>query len=265
MYRVLEAGSGDPVILLHGIGGSADEWRPVLPHIAKGYRVIAPDAPGHGGSPPSVQSTWDLAFYTAFIARLLDDLGVDRASIVAMSGGGAVALNLVATLPNKVSRLVLISAAGLGRQVAWSYRMGALAPPLVRAALQRTSVASVRAFGRRLCYHSDRIPDGWPERRVESWKTPGAIEAFIETSRATLSWTGQRTSFVDRLPQMLHPTMILWGENDPVLPVRHGIRAARLIPNAQLHVYPECGHLPVWEYPDDVNARIVHFLGSESV
>ncbi|MEN9616083.1 MAG: hypothetical protein RL022_1505, partial [Chloroflexota bacterium] len=148
--RLIDRGRGEPVILLHGIGGSADEWSKVIPQLSTRFRVLAPDAPGHGLSPRPIGRTlsYDLEFFTRFVLELLDELDIERISVVGMSGGGAIALNLATAIPDRVDGLVLVSSAGLGTEVAWSYRLGSVLPKLVRFGLRRSTVASIQSFGR---------------------------------------------------------------------------------------------------------------------
>ncbi len=260
--RVIDSGQGEPVLLLHGIGGSADEWSKVIPQLSTRFRVLAPDAPGHGLSqkPDGPAHTYDLAYYTRLILGLLDALGIERIPVVGMSAGGAIALNLATAMPDRVASLILVSSAGLGTEVAWSYRLGSIVPPLVRFGLRLSTVKSTRSFGRALCFNPEHVPDGWAERRVEAWRAPGAIDAFLTTARATIGWAGQRHNFLHCLRQIKHRTLILWGRNDPILPVAHATRASRLIHGSTIHIYDQCGHMPIWEYPIDVSARVADFL-----
>jgi pimeloyl-ACP methyl ester carboxylesterase len=94
------------------------------------------------------------------------------------------------------------------------------------------------------------------------WATPGAIEAFLATARAGVSIFGQKVDFSARLPEVRQPTLVVWGRQDPVIPVAHGIAAARALPNARLHIFEECGHMPVWEYPDDFSRLVLDFLAT---
>ena len=239
--RLIDRGRGEPVILLHGIGGSADEWSEVIPQLSTRFRVLAPDAPGHGLSPGPIGRThsYDLEFYTRFVLGLLDALDIERISVVGMSGGGAIALNLATSMPSRVDSLVLVSSAGLG-----------------------TAVASIQSFGRALCFNPESVPVGWAEKRLEIVRTAGVVDAFLATAHATIGWSGQRNNFVHRLHQIKQRTLLLWGRNDPILPVAHAIRAARLIHGSRLHIYENCGHMPIWEYPGDVSVRIGDFIAA---
>jgi 4,5:9,10-diseco-3-hydroxy-5,9,17-trioxoandrosta-1(10),2-diene-4-oate hydrolase len=256
--RVLTAGEGPPLLLLHGIGGSADEWLDVMPRFAARYRVVAADAPGHGYSHKPARHRYDVGYYVDSVLGLMDALGMAQAPIVAISGGGAVALSIALSQPARASKLVLVDAAGLGREVAWSYRVATL--PFMGHAIGRSSRRSVEAFGRALLYRPDRLPEGWVDRRMAIRATEGATAAFVATARAGVSLRGQRVDFSRRLGEIRQPTLILWGRQDPIIPVAHGIAAAKAIPNARQHVFEECGHMPIWEYPEEVGRLVSEFL-----
>ena len=262
--RILVAGpeTAPPLVLLHGIAGSADEWQGVMPGLAERYRVYAPDAPGHGHSAkPRAHDghRYDVAFYTAATLDLLGALGVDRAPLLALSGGGPVALTLALDHPDRVTHLVLVDAAGLGREVSWNYRLATL--PFARTLFRRgLTPTSIEAAGRRLLHNRDRLPDGWAERRLAIWSTDGAVEAFFATVRHNLTLRGQRHTFTHRLPDVVQPTLIVWGRQDPIIPLAHALSAARLIPNARLHLFDPCGHIPPWEYPDEFVRLLLDFL-----
>jgi 4,5:9,10-diseco-3-hydroxy-5,9,17-trioxoandrosta-1(10),2-diene-4-oate hydrolase len=221
--------------------------------------VIAPDAPGHGFSEKPRGAAYDLATYTSSVVGLLEALGIKRAPLVAISGGGAVALQLALTHAERVSRLVLVDAAGLGREVAWTYRVTTL--PFVRQLFRRSlDPRSVEAFGRSLCYRRDRLPDGWVDRRLAIWSTEGAVEAFFATVGASLTLYGQKVDFSRRLHQVRQPTLIIWGRQDPILPLAHGVRAGQRMPQARLQVFEQCGHMPMWEYPDEFVRAVLDFV-----
>lgn len=257
--RVLVAGSGWPLMLLHGIAGSADEWLGVMPNFAEHYRVVTADAPGHGFSEKPLTHGYDVRSYVESVLGLMDAFGIRRAPLVAISGGGTIALSLALDHPDRVSKLVLVDAAGLGRQVALSYRLATL-PFAHRVFRRSTTSTSIAAFGRALCYAPTRLPEGWVDRRLRIWSSPGAVEAFFTTARASLSLRGQRTDFSRRLHEIRQPTLILWGRQDRIIPVSHAIAAARTIPNAQLNIFERCGHMPIWEYPEEFTKTVLEFL-----
>lgn len=261
-HRVLVGGTGPPLLLLHGIGGSADEWLSVLPPLAERFRTIAPDAVGHGFSEKPPAHPYDVETYTQSVLGIMDAYGIDQTPLMAVSGGGAVALSLALRHPQRLSKLVLVDAAGLGRGVAWRYRLATL--PFTRSLMRRTNRRAIEAFGRGLCFHRDRLPEGWVERRLDIWATAGAVEAFVATVRANLTLRGQRVEFSTRLEEILQPTLVIWGRQDTTLPVSHGIQAAQRIPGARLHVFEQCGHMPFWEYPREFAQLVLEFLSPEA-
>jgi pimeloyl-ACP methyl ester carboxylesterase len=256
--RVLAAGPGEPLLLLHGLGGSADEWMGVVPRLAERFRVLAPDAPGHGWSEKPAGYRYSVESYVQMAVALMDTLGIGCAPAIAVSGGGVVALALALEHPERISKLVLVDAAGLGREVAWRYRVATL--PLARYALRRARRREIEAFGRAMCYDRRRLPEGWVERRLRIWHSPGAVDAFIATARAGLSLRGQRFDFSRRLGELRQPTLLIWGRQDPILPVAHALAAQRAIPQAELHIFERCGHVPMWEYPQEFAERVLAFL-----
>jgi 4,5:9,10-diseco-3-hydroxy-5,9,17-trioxoandrosta-1(10),2-diene-4-oate hydrolase len=164
-----------------------------------------------------------------------------------------------------VRRLVLVSAAGLGREVAWSYRLATLPGMELLAAYflggGRLDRRGMEAFGRAMCYDPARLPADWAAQRQAIWATPGAVEAFYATARAGLSLAGQRVDFSPRLPQVRQPTLLVWGRQDATIPVAHALAAARALPDARLHVFERCGHMPMWEYPGAFAETVLDFLG----
>ncbi len=263
--RVLVAGpeGGPPLVMLHGLGGSADDWLEVMPRLAGQYRVVAPDAPGHGLSEKPAGFVYDRDGYVRATLGLLDALDVRRAPVLAISGGGSVAVSIALDHAERVSKLVLVDAAGLGRDVAWSYRATTLpwAPWVFRRSMRSMTPQSLEVFGKSLLHRRDRLPRGWAERRLQIWSTEGAVPAFFGTVQAGMSLRGQRVDHTRRLHEVRQPALIVWGRQDPVIPVRHGIRAARLMPNARLHIFDDCGHMPIWEYVEEFSGLVAGFLG----
>jgi pimeloyl-ACP methyl ester carboxylesterase len=97
---------------------------------------------------------------------------------------------------------------------------------------------------------------------MKIWSTPGAVDAFVATARAGLSLRGQRVFFSDRLPDIRQPTLIVWGRQDPIIPVSHAHAAHAALPNSKLVIFDECGHMPLWEYPREFCQVVLEFLSS---
>ena len=148
--RYLRAGTtGTPLLLLHGVGDNAFDWRWVMPALASTHRVYAPDLPGSGGSARPLDD-YSPAFFTRFVAAFLDALGVDHAAVIGNSLGGLVGLRLALAEPQRVTALGLVSSGGLGREVTYALRSLAL-PGYGKLAVawgKRRPGAAQRALGR---------------------------------------------------------------------------------------------------------------------
>src|SRR5664280_2354796 len=236
-YRM--AGSGPALLLIHGIAGSSATWREVMPTLARHYTVIAPDLIGHGQSAKPV-GDYSLGAYASGMRDLLGVLGVERATMVGQSFGGGVALQLAYQHPECCERLVLVDSGGLGREVSWVLRlmtlpgtefiMPALFPSIVR---ERGNDVS-RMLHRRGVRMS-RIGEMWSA--YASLTQSANRHAFVRTIRAVIDPGGQTLSAMDRLHLAAQlPTLIVWGDNDTIIPVSHAHAAHEAIPGSRLEI-----------------------------
>src|SRR5687767_2108236 len=185
------AGSGPPVVLVHGMVNSSRHWEPVALRLARDYTVIAPDLIGHGDS-ATPRGDYSLGAHAASIRDLLTAIGIDRASIVGHSLGGGVAMQYFWQFPERTERLVLVSSGGLGREVSPLLRSMALPGigVVVAAAAHPRVVDAVASTGRQ-----GRVI----ARALRPLSQPGARQAFLQTLRAVIDARGQRVSATDRL------------------------------------------------------------------
>ena len=245
-YR--RAGAGPVVLLIHGITGSSATWEHVIEPLAERFTVVAPDLLGHGESAKPV-GDYSLGAYASGLRDLVAALGYDRASVVGHSLGGGVAMQLAYQFPERCERMVLVSSGGLGRELNALLRSAALPgsevvlPLLCAPGVLRVS-DSVGAFlgGLGLRAGSD-LEEIW--RGFSSLADAEARQAFIHTLRSLVDWGGQRVSATDRLylaEEM--PTLIMWGERDRIIPLRHGVQAHRLVPGSRFEAFPGAGHFP---------------------
>jgi pimeloyl-ACP methyl ester carboxylesterase len=254
------AGEGPLLVLLHGITSTSDAWRGVMPTLAENYTVIAPDMIGHGRS-AKPRGDYSLGAYAAGVRDLLAVLGFERGTVVGHSLGGAIAMQLAYLFPEYVERLALIASGGLGKEV----------HPLLRAATLPGSewvlplLASewpVRAGGAVNAVASKLGIDAGPDlaefaRGYASLVHEGARDAFLDTMRSVIGPDGQKVSAMDRLylaDQI--PFLLMWGANDPVIPVDHGRRAREVVPHCRYVEIDGSGHWPMLDAPD----RIIHEL-----
>ncbi len=246
VFRV--AGSGPPLLLIHGIGDSSATWRTVIPALARHHLVIAPDLLGHGNS-AKPRADYSVAAYANGMRDLLGVLGIDRVTIVGHSLGGGVTMQFAYQFPEKTERMVLVSSGGAGQGVSPLLRLATL--PGAQAALSVLrlpggGLAADAAVG--LLARLDRglavdAPD--LRRVVEALPDSTARAAFIRTLRAVVDWRGQVVTMLDRsyLVRAL-PTLLVWGTLDSVLPIGHGYRAHAAMPGSRLEVFEGAGHFP---------------------
>ncbi|WP_267642845.1 alpha/beta fold hydrolase [Haloarchaeobius amylolyticus] len=252
-----------PVVLLHG--GGLDEarlsWRHLLPALADEHHVLAPDWPGYGSSGPASRQP-SLRYYADVLAEFCDELGLERVSLVGISMGGGIALQFATDHTDRVERLVLVDSYGLGTSVPG----GRLAYWFTRA--ERLNRALWWLFS-----HSDRLgrrsirsmvvegDDDLEADALAALQRPDVGEAWHAFQRHEVTPTGLRTAFLDRLPDLDVPTLVVHGERDPLVPVDWAIRAHAMLPDAELFVLPGCGHMPPRERPESFADRVRAFLG----
>ena len=219
IYRI--AGSGPPVVLIHGMVNSSRHWEQVAMRLADVHTVVAPDLIGHGDS-ATPRGDYSLGAHAASIRDLLTGIGIDKATIVGHSLGGGVAMQFFYQFPQRTERLALVSSGGLGREVSPLLRTAALpgvSPLLSLAAHDRVLSALeagstwLRARGSPRAKHLQAIA-----RALGPLKEPGAREAFLQTLRAVIDVRGQRVSARDRLYLLgSMPTLVVWaaGQDHP--------------------------------------------------
>jgi pimeloyl-ACP methyl ester carboxylesterase len=261
-YR--QAGWGPVVVLIHGITGSARTWEDVMEPLAERYTVVAPDLLGHGES-AKPRGDYSLGAYASGIRDLLAALGHSRATIVGHSLGGGVAMQMAYQFPERVDRLVLVSSGGLGREVNLLIRAAVLPGselvlPLLASNMIISRVDAVGAFLGRLGFRAGAdLEEMW--RGFSSLNDAEARAAFIHTLRTIVDPTGQRVSATDRLYLAKDmPSLLMWGEHDPVIPFEHGVRASELMPGSRLITFPDAGHFPHRDDPRRFVRELIDFI-----
>ncbi len=257
----LVAGSGRPLLLLHGVGESSAYWREVLPRLASRYTVYAPDLPGYGASDPlpsdEAPAPERLAEAMAAFLDTVNGAEAPPAVVVGHSLGGSIALELALGYPDRVHRLVLEDSAGLGHYVNPALR--ALTVPGygdVATRAGRTSIGAVhRAWARiPLMFAQPHLaPPHWVAEQRRLAGLPHHLHTSLAALRTQAGPFGQRRVLLDALPQLRIPTLIIWGAQDAVVPVSQARHAASRLRHGQLAVVPGCGHVPHLERPE-------HFL-----
>jgi pimeloyl-ACP methyl ester carboxylesterase len=256
-----DAERDDPVLMIHGLGGWAENWRDVMPDItASGRRAIAIDLPGFGESErPRRSRYFDPAdpFYAPFIFAVLDTLGIARAHVAGHSFGGAVAITAALWRPERVRSLTLVAPGGLGTSVVRELRLLTLPGMGMLARLRRSP-----AITRQVLYSCFHDPSACPEEVVAEAIRYGAPAAgeMIRALRSAVSFRRGvrdevRGPWLARAERWRGPTLVVWGREDRVVPLSHANELDALAPHAELEVVPSCGHLVMVERPREM-ARI---------
>jgi pimeloyl-ACP methyl ester carboxylesterase len=262
IYRI--AGSGPPVVLIHGMVNSSRHWESVALQLADAYTVIAPDLIGHGDS-ATPRGDYSLGAHAASIRDLLAAIGIERATIVGHSLGGGVAMQFFYQFPQRTERLVLVSSGGLGHEVSPLLRGAALpgAPLLLSLAARPRVLAALISAGDRLRERGSSRGTYLRAiaRALQPLQKPGAREAFLQTLRSVIDVRGQRVSARDRLYLLRDmPTLIVWGARDNTIPLAHGRHTHEAAPGSRFEILPRAAHFPNLEDPDGLAAVLRDFL-----
>lgn len=256
-YR--RCGNGPALLLIHGLAGSSSTWADVLPQLSEQFTVVSPDLPGHGDS-DKAPGDYSLGSLASILRDLLAVLDIERATIIGHSLGGGIAMQFAYQYPESCDRLVLVDSGGLGREVSWMLR--ALALPGSELVMPLLFPGFVRDWGDSLerFLHDRGIRFG---RLSESWRAYASLthadnrQAFVRTVRAVIDAGGQSVSAVDRLYLTSEiPTLIVWGDQDGIIPIAHAHSAHEVMPESQLSIVEGAGHFPHVEEPAQF-ARIV--------
>jgi pimeloyl-ACP methyl ester carboxylesterase len=250
-YRM--AGSGPPIVLIHGITASSQVWELVGPTLARHHTVLAPDLTGHGDS-AKPRGDYSMGAFASGIRDLVLSLDLGPATVVGHSLGGGVAMQFAYQFPERTARLALVSSGGLGRRVHGFLRAATLpGSELVLPLLAgRRVLGAGRAFGRAL----GRVGVALGNDALEMARGHASLghaenrAAFVHTLRASIDVTGQRVQALDRLylAQEL-PLLIVWGARDRIIPPEHGYRAHELVPGSRFELFERAGHFPHLDEP----------------
>lgn len=263
-YRM--AGNGPVVVLIHGLAGSSTTWKTVMPLLAKRFTVVAPDLMGHGGS-AKPRGDYSLGAYASGVRDLMVALGIDRATIVGHSLGGGVAMQLAYQFPERCERLVLVASGGLGREVSLFLR--AVSLPGSEYIIPVVLNARFRSIAERVGSLLGRA--GWrpDSTQAEMWRSYTNLtehkgqQAFVHTVRSVIDVAGQRVDASDRLYLAASmPTLIVWGDQDRIIPVGHAGTTHQAIPNSRLEILHGVGHLLPFTHGERFVELLVDFIDS---
>jgi len=252
---------GTAVILVHGLGGSIENWVHNIDALAQHHRVYAMDLVGFGRAEKTLL-THDLNVLGKFIDDFMKTQSVEKASLVGNSLGGGLVLRFAIDFPGKVEKLVLVDNAGMGREVILDFKVASL--PLIGEFLTRPSRKGTARLWKKVVYDSSLVTERLVEECYGLLTLPGTQKALLATVRACINLSGQRADLtgllISKLGTITAPTLIFWGQQDRILPLAHAHIAMKKIPNARLHIFDRCGHMPQFEHPEEFNKLVLDFL-----
>ncbi len=253
----LEAGSGQPVILLHGTGGEGARWMPTIRALAPEFRVIALDQIGFGQSDKPL-TTYHNGVFAGFLARFMKAIGVPKASLVGQSMGAQVALSLAVQNPQSVDRLVLVNGG--------SFRSGSAtsnaAPPdwHARQIANAGTLSESREYLEKLYYDHSLITDELVERNlILRLRSAHTIESMQLASDRGLGGLTE-----EQVRGIKAPTLLVWGANDKLSPPANADKLNAVIQDSRKVLIDKAGHYPFLEHPDKFNQVVLQFLKSQS-
>jgi pimeloyl-ACP methyl ester carboxylesterase len=259
-YVDVGSGGEEPVVLVHGLGGQWQNWLENIPRLGQERRVLALDLPGFGLTPEPSDGKISISGYGRVVDSFCDKLGLGEVDMVGNSMGGFVAAEVAIQFPERVSRLALVSAAGITSADALQapiLTIGRLASAIATNTAARFRVLAARPITRHaslaLVARHPRLLK--PDLAYEGFFKGAGKGGFDDALRACLDY-----DFRDRLPEVKVPTLIVWGEKDSIIPVRDANEFERLIPDSRKVVMEDTGHIPMAERPQAFNDVLVEFL-----
>ena len=247
--RYLEAGSGPPLVLVHGLGShAAQDWGRLMAPLGRRFHVLAPDLPGFGQSERPPDADYSIPMQVEAVRAFMDAKGVRRARLAGISMGGWIAARLAGESPERVERLVLVDAAGM-RPDGPTIPAEALLPRDEEGV--RRLVATVR--------RNAPVPPSFVARDIlalrlrEEW----IVRRALESMRSGDDWLNGTLGRADM------PVLVVWGKQDVLIPVAYGIALAAEFPRAELAVLDGCGHVPIADCPEAFDEAVVPFLAAD--
>ena len=267
--RVVEAGEGEPLILIHGVGGHAEAYARNVTRLAEaGFHAIAIDLLWHGlsGRPEFDPETYPLRFSDQ-VVDLLDQVGAQKAHIEGESLGGWVAMSTALRYPDRVDKLVLNTTAGVEWKEESQVRVDTVGGRdlLIQrslAAIQDPNPETVRKRLEWLMAAPDRVTDELVDLRMQLYQMPEVNKALEGVFRGGLGIGKDRSQYLteEQVASIKHPTLVLWTDKNPGAGPDVGERIAKLISGARYYCMMDAAHWPQWEHPEEHDREVIRFL-----
>lgn len=244
-YDVLGPVQGAPVVLVHGLGGRAEEWLTLAHALAQaGYRVYLPDLPGYGQSEKPGGFSYSIADEAKIVVGFFDAAGLKQVDLGGISMGGWIVQDVAANHPERIRKLIAFDSAGIHELPAWDTRL-----------FTPANSDQVNQLNELLYPDPKPVPGFIARDIVRMTQRNGWV-----IQRAVASMLTGRDAADDLLPKIKMPMLIVWGKEDRVMPLHQGERMHQLAPHSQLEIFAGCGHLTPYQCEDQVAPRVVEFL-----
>jgi pimeloyl-ACP methyl ester carboxylesterase len=262
-YRDEGVRTRPPVLLIHGIGRSLEDWEGLYGRLATDHRVISLDLPGFGLS-ERTEGRYSMESMARFVIAALDTLGEHRPlHVVGNSLGGAVAMKISALEPERVRSLVLVNSAGFGKEVTIALRLLAVRP-IGRRLMKDTSRKALYRTERALFYDKRFVTEERLDHAQQVGANPVHTDVLLAVARHLGTFRGVRrrwrTELLRTIAAQHKPTLVVWGEDDRVLPASHLEHARSVLPHAEVRLFEHCGHMPQIEREEEFDALVRSFL-----
>ncbi len=259
--RYLDTGGpSEPLVLLHGIAASIEQWGEILTPLSQQFRVLALDLPGFGHADKPKNASYKAAFFVAALRDFLKQVGIEKAHFLGNSMGASLLVRYSAHHAETMDRVVLTNPGGFGRRIHPFLRVPTI--PFLGPVMSRPNRA-VTAFAAKLCLCDKSLatPEMIDEADALS-RLPGAHRAFYKTLQglATPFGVKDRTSFEKEAKMFNRPVLVVWGRQDQIFSVKQANTAMGWLPNARLCVIDECGHYPQIEKPRELVSMTIEHL-----
>jgi pimeloyl-ACP methyl ester carboxylesterase len=244
-YYVRGPESGSAVVLVHGLGGRAEDWVNIAPYLARaGYRVYTPDLLGFGQSEKPGDATYSIHDQAELVVNFFDAMNLKQADLVGWSMGGWIVQRVAADHPDRIRRLALMDSAGLLMPPDWDIRL-----------FTPTNTAELDKLDELLMPNPPRIPafvadDLLRRTEADGWVVKRALASML-TAKDVMDF---------KLPSLQMPVLILWGDQDHITPLSEGRQIHKLIPQSRLEVAPDCGHLAPEQCSGLYGPELIRFL-----
>ena len=253
--------TGQPVLWLHGLGATKVSWLPNLTPFAEKYRLIVPDLPGHGES-DKPRTDYTPRFFARSMRKLLEAVGAEEAVVVGNSMGGRVALELAARSPDRVKALALLSPAVPGLRVRYLLGFMKVIPTEIGVIPFPVRERLMKFVLGQLFVHPEVLTEearlAAADEFIRIYRHPEARMAFFDSLRHVV--TEPPKPFWARMERVRQPALVVWGEQDRLLPVRLAPRLAQALPNSELVLLQDIGHAPQFEATDRINKMLGKFV-----